>query len=69
MRLRTAVTFSTLAALLAGTAIGCNQGTDVSLAPAPAVKVPESTPLPKDPKKGGGASSSGNMNRNPGAST
>jgi hypothetical protein len=69
MRLRNVVTFPTLAALLAGTVIGCNQGTDVSLAPAPAVKAPESTPLPKEKKQGGGASSSGNMNRNPGAST
>jgi len=69
MRLRNVVAFTTLAAIVAGTAIGCNQGTDVSLAPAPAIKPAESEPLPKDRKKGGGASSSGNMQRNPGAST
>jgi hypothetical protein len=69
MRLRNAVTLSTLAALVAGTAVGCNQGTEVSLAPAPQLKPAESTPLPKDAKRGGGGTSSGNMQRNPGAST
>jgi len=69
MRFRNLVAFSTLSAIVAGSAIGCNQGTEVGLAPAPAIKPAPSEPLPKDAKKGGGASSSGNMNRNPGAST
>jgi hypothetical protein len=66
MRFKTVLVFSTLAAFVATLATGCNQGTDVKLADAPPVKV-ESGPLPKEVKKGGGATSSGNAKRNPGA--
>jgi len=69
MRLRNFMAFSTLGAIVTGSMIGCTQGTDVNLAPAPAIKPAESSPLPKDAKKGGGATSSGNMQRNPGASS
>jgi len=67
MQLRKVVGFSTLGAFVAAMAIGCTGGSDVTVA-----KAPEPTPappqeLPKDPKKGGGTSSSGNMKRNPGA--
>jgi hypothetical protein len=68
MRLRRLVVSSTLGAIV-GSAIGCSQGTDVSLAPAPQLKPAETTPLPKETRKGGGASSSGNMKRNPGGNT
>jgi len=67
MRFKNFVTSSTLAAFVATSAIGCGQGTDVALAPAPQIKPAEPGPLPKDPQKGGGGSSSGNMKRNPGA--
>jgi len=69
MRLRKVLSLSTVVAIVAGSAVGCNQGTDVSLAPAPQLRPAESTPLPKEAKKGGGSSSSGNMQRNPGASS
>jgi len=69
MRLRKVLSLSTMAAIVAGSAAGCNQGTDVSLAPAPQLRPAESTPLPKDVKKGGGSSSSGNMQKNPGGNS
>jgi len=69
MRLRNVIASSTLAAIVVGTMVGCNQGTEVGLAPAPAIKPADSSPLPKDKKQGGGATSSGNMQRNPGASS
>jgi len=69
MRFRNVVAFSTLSAIVAGSAIGCNQGTEVGLAPAPQLQPAPSTPLPKETKKGGGGSSSGNMTRNPGGNS
>jgi hypothetical protein len=49
--------------------VGCGESTEVPLKTAPAVSAPPPTSIPKEPQKGGGAGSSGNMNRNPGAST
>ena len=69
MRLKNAAALSTLAAILAGSVIGCSQSTEVDLAKVPALKAAPTAPLPKDAKKGGGAGSSGNSGRNPGAST
>lgn len=48
---------------------GCSEGTEVTVQPAPPVQAPPPSALPEDPKKGGGAGSSGNMNFNPGASS
>jgi len=69
MSFKKAVGLSTLAALLMTLSFGCGQGTDVQLAPAPAIKAEESKPLPKETKKGGGPASSGNAGRNPGGNT
>jgi len=49
--------------------VGCGGGTDVPLKQEPVFTPPPAQPLPKEPKKGGGAGSSGNMKFNPGAST
>jgi hypothetical protein len=67
MRLKSVLGCSILSAFVMTLAVGCDQGTEVKLADAPAVKPAETKPLPKDPKKGGGAASSGNLGRNPGA--
>ena len=72
MRIKRALALVTLVGFAASLPMGCNQSTDVPLAPAPAVKIEPSVPISKDPKavkKGGGPSSSGNMNRNPGGDT
>jgi len=47
---------------------GCGSS-EVGIAPAPTITPPASKPLPADPKQGGGKGSSGNMGRNPGASS
>jgi len=65
MRFKTVLSFSTLAAFGATLAIGCTQGTEVQLAPAPPIAQPKPEPLPKDVKKGGGPGSSGNSKMNP----
>lgn len=49
--------------------LGCSGGTSVPLAEAPPVTETPPQPVPTDVKQGGGSSSSGNMNRNPGASS
>jgi len=67
MRFKTVMSLSALAAFVATLAIGCGQGTDVSLAPATPIQPAKPEPLPKDPMKGGGAGSSGNLGRDPGA--
>jgi hypothetical protein len=61
------VRFATLAAFVAAWSMGCGQGTEVKLAEAPPPPPVKIEPLPKDMKKGGGTSSSGNLHRNPGA--
>jgi len=69
MRIRKIVSFSTLGAFIATLALGC-QGSDVEGVKVPPQSVPppgQPVPLPKDPTKGGGPASSGNMKRNPGA--
>lgn len=55
--------------LIAGTISGCDSGTNVQLAPAPPETRTAPVPVSKDPKKGGGPGSSGNMNMNPGGNT
>jgi hypothetical protein len=67
MRLKTAVSFSTLAGFVATLAIGCGPSTEVQLAPAPPAAPTKIEPLPKDVMKGGGPGSSGNMKRDPNA--
>jgi len=47
---------------------GCGSS-EVGLAPAPTIAPPAPKPVPADVKQGGGKSSSGNMGRNPGASS
>jgi hypothetical protein len=69
MRFKTVLSCSALAAFLATSVVGCSQSDEVRLAPAPPLPAVKSSPLPKDAKKGGGPASSGNMNRDPGAST
>ena len=63
------VTSLGVAAAMLVTGAGCGDSGNVPVIKAPPVDAGPSQPLPKDPKKGGGASSSGNMDRNPGAST
>jgi hypothetical protein len=67
MRFQRGLSFSTLGAFLASLAIGCSGGSEVTVAKAPAPTPAPPQELPKDPKKGGGTFSSGNMKRNPGA--
>lgn len=67
MHLKRILSFLILGVFVAALAAGCTGSTDVQVA-----KAPEPTPappreLPKDPKKGGGTASSGNMKRNPAA--
>jgi hypothetical protein len=70
MRIRRIVCNITLGAFLATLALGCD-GSDVQgvkiPAEKPAVAPGVSVPLPKEPEKGGGSGSSGNMKRDPGA--
>jgi len=47
---------------------GCGSS-EVGLAPAPTIAAPPAKPVPADAKKGGGKGSSGNVSRNPGASS
>jgi len=60
-------------AALAGFAVsavaGCGDQGNTKIIDAPPVAPGETKPVPADVKKGGGKSSSGNMNRNPGASS
>jgi len=65
MRFKTVLSFSTLAAFVATSAIGCTQGTEVKLAPAPPFTPPKPEPVPKDIKQGGGPGSSGHSKQNP----
>jgi hypothetical protein len=69
MQLGKKVSVSVLAASYLFLLSGCGEGTDVKLAPVPQLRPADSTPLPKDAKKGGGPSSSGNSGKNPGANT
>lgn len=66
---RKLIGLATLAAFTLTCAWGCDQGTDVQLAPAQPTKLEGPKPLPKEPKKGGGPGSSGNMGKNPGANS
>jgi hypothetical protein len=47
---------------------GCDNST-VTLERADPVSIPAAKPVPATPQEGGGAGSSGNMNRNPGGNT
>jgi hypothetical protein len=69
MHLRNILSLVTLAAFVATLTVGCSEGTDVKLAPAPPSKPAPTEPLPKDAKKGGGPSSSGNSGMNPGGNS
>jgi hypothetical protein len=64
MKFRTILSFSALAAFVATSLLGC--GSDVPVTSAPAPTPVETKELPKEPKKGGGPASSGNMKRDPG---
>jgi len=64
MRLKDVVSFSTIAGFVVTLTQGCSQS-EVAVAPAPPQQALPTQPLPKEIKKGGGASSSGNMKRNP----
>jgi hypothetical protein len=64
MRLKDVVSFSSIAGIIMTLTLGCGQS-EVAVAPAPAQQPLPTQPLPKEVKKGGGASSSGNMKRNP----
>jgi hypothetical protein len=69
MRLRNILGLGTLFAFVISLSIGCGEGTDVKVTKAPEpTAAPAGVPLPKEVKKGGGAASSGNMKRDPGAS-
>src|SRR5262245_29059368 len=59
------VILTVIVAFAATLSTGCNQSTQVPLAPAPRVEETPPKELPKD-RKGGG---SGNMKRNPGGNT
>jgi hypothetical protein len=63
MRLKNFVCVSILAGFLATLSVGCSSDVPVTPAPEPA-KVPIME-ISKDPKKGGGPASSGNLKRNP----
>jgi hypothetical protein len=65
MRIKHVLVPATLMGFAATLSIGCNQGTEVKLAPAPAVKETPPVELPKV-RKGGG---SGLMKKNPGGNS
>jgi len=65
MRIKRLLGLAVLIGFSAAMFLGCSSGTQVPLAPAPAVQETPAKPLPKD-RKGGG---SGLMKRNPGASS
>jgi hypothetical protein len=72
MRLRTALIFAPLVALLILLPIGCSQSTDVKVA-TPTVEVKPTPLIPAselqgNARKGVGPGSSANMKRDPGAS-
>lgn len=69
IRLVTLAGFVVGMGLVTATMSGCDSGSSVQLAPAPPETRSAPVPISKDPKKGGGAGSSGNMNMNPGGNT
>ena len=72
MRSKRLIVLGTLATLVVPLGIaapGCGESTEVKVQPAPPVPLTPSTPVPTDPKKGGVPGSSGQMKRNPGASS
>jgi len=68
MRMKPMLAVATLCGFAATLATGCGPS-EVPMVTAPAYQAPPAQPLPKDVKKGGGPSSSGNMKMNPGASS
>lgn len=69
MNVRICLIAPVVAGLLVSLASGCGESTDIKVAPAAPASASEVKEVPKDPKKGGGKSSSGNMNRNPGGNS
>jgi len=67
MQMKKILGFWMLGVFVMSLAIGCTGGSDVQVAKAPMSTPAPTQELPKDPKKGGGTMSSGNMQRNPGA--
>jgi hypothetical protein len=67
-QLQRIIRLATLAGFAATLSIGCGQGSDIPLQEAPAVQAPPPQPVPKELRKGGGATSSGRMQTNPGGS-
>jgi hypothetical protein len=69
MKVKNAVVLSAVIGFTAASVVGCGDSSNPKVIDAPKVEPGEAKPVPKDMKKGGGPGSSGNMNRNPGAST
>jgi len=67
VQLQRVIRLATLAGFAATLSIGCDS-TDIPLQEAPVAQAPPPAPLPKEVKKGGGPTSSGRMQVNPGAS-
>jgi len=67
-QLQRMIRMATLAGFATTLSIGCGEGTEVQLQPAPPVQAPPPQPVPKAVKQGGGPNSSGRMQVNPGAS-
>jgi hypothetical protein len=75
IRAKTMVSWTTLSGFAAALLVGASLvGCDTSGSSPQAIKAPPveggttNAPLPKDPKRGGGPASSGNMKRHPGDS-
>ena len=69
MRIRKFLTSSLIIAFAMGMSTGCGQGTDVQVAPAPAVKPAEKTELKGEAKKSIGPGTSGAIKKNPGGNS
>jgi hypothetical protein len=69
MRIQQVCTLTVLVGFTVAPLAGCNRSSEIGVKSAPAVVAPPPKPVPADVKKGGGKGSSGNMNRNPGASS
>jgi hypothetical protein len=69
MRVKSVVGLAIIVVSEATLLVGCDSsGTNPKMVDAPPASIAPSTPLPAEKIKGGGAASSGNMKRLPGAS-
>jgi hypothetical protein len=69
MRSRLTVSGALLFAFFVASLPGCSDTSNPKIIDAPPAQPGATTPVPKDIKQGGGAGSSGNMKKNPGASS